>query len=198
MTASDQIETATRNRTRVAILDAAMTLFGADPGAPLSAVATAAGVGRSTLHRYFPERDDLTLALLRHVHAASNAAIAAAHPDLGPPLPALRRVIEGQFELGPILNSTYNDPRVRSDPELRRELELGDEAVAAALSRAAGPERGLPPGWSRRVFWAMLVAGWEAEDLDRVPRPLVIDAIITTLTSGLLTADTEQRAPAEP
>ncbi|MEU1179064.1 helix-turn-helix domain-containing protein [Streptomyces sp. NPDC005820] len=49
--------------TRRAILDAAITLLATDPTASLSEVAAAAGVGRTTVHRYFPERSDLLAAI---------------------------------------------------------------------------------------------------------------------------------------
>ena len=56
-------ESATRTRTRQAILAAAVTVFARDPSAALGEVAAAAGVGRTTLHRYFAERSDLLAAL---------------------------------------------------------------------------------------------------------------------------------------
>ncbi|MBN2624634.1 MAG: TetR/AcrR family transcriptional regulator [Acidimicrobiales bacterium] len=41
------------------ILDAARAVFVADPGAPVSAVAHAAGVGMSALYRRYPSKEDL-------------------------------------------------------------------------------------------------------------------------------------------
>ena len=96
-----QVEGGARGRTRKAILDAAMTVLADNPAAPLSDIATAAEVGRSTVHRYFAERIDLIRALALHVHALSNAAIEHGGPDCGPPVEALRRVVECQLDLGP-------------------------------------------------------------------------------------------------
>ncbi|MDT5073313.1 MAG: TetR/AcrR family transcriptional regulator, repressor for lfrA, partial [Mycobacterium sp.] len=98
-----------RSRTRKAILDAAMAVLGDNPGASLGDIASAAEVGRSTLHRYFAERSDLLRALALHVHALSNAAIEHAEPDCGPAEEALRRVVECQLDLGPIVPFVYND-----------------------------------------------------------------------------------------
>lgn len=46
------------------ILDAAFAAFARDPGSSLAEVATAAGVGRTTVHRAFPTRDALLDALV--------------------------------------------------------------------------------------------------------------------------------------
>ena len=74
-------ESATRTRTRQAILAAAVTVFARDPSASLGEVAAAAGVGRTTLHRYFPERSDLLAALAVHVLEQVAAATERAAPD---------------------------------------------------------------------------------------------------------------------
>ena len=47
------------------ILDAAREVFVADPGAPVSAVAEAAGVGMSALYRRYPSKEDLLRRLCR-------------------------------------------------------------------------------------------------------------------------------------
>src|SRR4051812_47182057 len=107
-----------RSRTRKAILDAAMSVLATNPVASLADIATAADVGRSTLHRYFAERSDLLRALALHVHELSNAAIAHAEPDCGPPVEALRRVVECQLDLGPIAAFVYNDSSILADTEL--------------------------------------------------------------------------------
>ncbi|MBQ1052796.1 TetR family transcriptional regulator, partial [Micromonospora sp. C51] len=52
-------ETGSRARTRQAILQAAIEVLSRNPAASLGEIATAAQVGRTTLHRYFAERSDL-------------------------------------------------------------------------------------------------------------------------------------------
>ncbi|MFE2869424.1 hypothetical protein [Embleya sp. NPDC059259] len=122
--------------------------------------------------------------------ALGDAAIGRAHPDSGPPLAALRRVVEGQFPLGPILLFVYNEPTIVGDPELWVELVGGEDPVDAILTRAGRPTTpALPAGWARRTFWALLYAGWEAAKEDDLPRHEVVDAIMTTLTRGVLAAD---------
>mgnify|MGYP001567143898 CR=1 FL=1 len=182
-----QLDGGVRARTRKAILDAAITVIAENPVAPLGDVAAAAGVGRSTLHRYFPERNDLIRALALHVHALSNDAIERADPTCGPPVDALRRVVECQLDLGPIVPFVYNEPTIVADAEMMAYLDTGDEAISEVLDRAAGRNAPALPGWSRRVFWAVLQAGYEAAKQDGTPRHQIVDAIMATLTQGVIT-----------
>ena len=175
-----------RSRTRKAILDAAMAVLGDNPGASLGDIASAAEVGRSTLHRYFAERSDLLRALALHVHALSNAAIEHAEPDCGPAEEALRRVVECQLDLGPIVPFVYNDSSITSDPELAAELDTGDEVIVEVLDRVATQGTAGPPGWPRLVFWALLHAGYEAIKLNSAPRVQIVDAIMASLTQGTI------------
>jgi TetR/AcrR family transcriptional repressor of lfrA len=175
-----------RGRTRKAILEAAITVLSENPAASLSEIATAAGVGRSTLHRHYPERTDLIRALAIHVHALSTAAIKEADPTCGPPITALRRVVECQLDLGPIFLYVYKEPTVNADPELKAHLDTGDEAIVEVLTRVSTERAMTPPGWARRAFWALLDAGAEAAREDGTPRHQIVDAIMASLTEGTI------------
>jgi TetR/AcrR family transcriptional regulator, repressor for lfrA len=186
MPASQPIDGGSRSRTRRAILDAAMSVLADNPVASLGDIATAAGVGRSTLHRYFAERTDLLCALARHVHDLSNAAIAHAEPDCGPAVEALRRVVECQLDLGPIVPFIYNEPTVNADPELAALLDTGDEVIVDVLNRASTRGSAGPPEWPRLVFWALLEAGYHALRRNSAPRVQIVDAIMASLTEGTI------------
>ena len=188
MTSSASSHSGPRERTRKAILDAAMTVLADNPSASLTDIAAAADVGRSTVHRYYPERTDLLRALARHVHALSNAEIDRADPTHGPADAALRRVVESQLDLGPIVLYIYTDPTLLADPELAAHLDSGDEAIAEVLARATADGPVYPPGWARRVFWALLLTGYDAIRQDGIPRHQVVDAIMSSLTQGTITS----------
>lgn len=178
-----------RLRTRRAILDAAGTVLATDPTASLADIAAAAGVGRSTLHRYFAERTELLHALARHVHALSNAAIDRAEPNCGPPLDALRRVVETQLDLGPIVPFIYNEPTILADPELAAHLDTGDEVIVEILNRVSDHPRSGPDDWPRLAFWALLDAGYAALRTNKGSRIEIVDAIMTSLTTGIINPD---------
>jgi len=180
----ESMDSGPRGRTRRAILDAAMVVLASNPAASVADIATAAEVGRSTVHRYFPERTDLIRALALHVHALSSAAIELADPTCGPPHAALRRVVESQLDLGPTVCYMYNEPTVMSDPELVAHMDTGDEAIIEVLARISTDRPNTPPGWARRVFWALLQAGYDTAKQDGTPRHQIVDAIMASLTEG--------------
>src|SRR5687768_6419137 len=99
-------------RTRRAILDAAVRTLSADFGASLADIAAEAGVGRTTLHRYFPERADLLNAIAADALERSIAAAQRARVDEGSGAEALQRFCEEQFELGDTLMVIVNEPRL--------------------------------------------------------------------------------------
>ena len=185
MSAPLPIEGGPRSRTRRAILDAAMAVLAENPAASLGDIAATAQVGRSTLHRYFAERTDLLRGVALHVHALSNTAIEHAEPDCGPPVDALRRVVECQLDLGPIVPFVCNEPTINSDPDLAAELDTGDEVIVEVLNRVATQGSAGPPEWPRLVFWALLNAGYDAAKRG-TPRVEVVDAIMASLTHGTI------------
>ncbi len=156
-------ETATRARTRHAILRAAITVFGQNPSAPLGEVADAAGVARSTLHRYFPERSDLIEALRRYADDEIQQAEQRALLDQGPALDALIRLCHEYFDSWNTLTWRYTD-------SLGNECEPADTdawddqqtAVVIARGHADGTiDPGVPALWLQHALWALIYAGWE-------------------------------------
>ena len=83
-----------------AILEAAFELLASNPGASLADIATRAGVGRATLHRYFSSRDDLLLALAKAAMREMDDAVAAACADCPTHSDALYRSLEALVPLG--------------------------------------------------------------------------------------------------
>ena len=82
------------------ILDAARAVFVADPGAPVSAVAAAAGVGMSALYRRYPSKDDLlrrlcTIGLTTYIGIAEDCIA-----DEGDPWEAFATFMRRQVEAG--------------------------------------------------------------------------------------------------
>lgn len=188
MTVSSPKESGVRTRTRFAILEAARKLLPDNPTASIHDIAEASGVGRSTIHRYFREREELLEALARHVYTLSDEAVARARPESGPPAAALRRIIEEQFDLGPALDFIYNQGMVRHKPELFADLTSGEVQVANAIRGASRDDPAIPFAWRERVFWTLLRLGSEVST-EGSARHEIIDAIMKTLTSGYIEAD---------
>jgi AcrR family transcriptional regulator len=112
------------------ILDAARDVFLADPQAPISAVATRAGVGISALYRRYPSKQELLRALaadgLTRYIADLEAALASDAEPWDAYAECLNRVVEGRSQaLAQRLAGTFTPT-----PELT--------ALAARASRLAG------------------------------------------------------------
>jgi AcrR family transcriptional regulator len=82
------------------ILDAARAVFVADPGAPVSAVAEAAGVGMSALYRRYPSKEDMlrrlcTIGLETYIGIAEDCLA-----DEGDPWEAFATFMRRQVQAG--------------------------------------------------------------------------------------------------
>ncbi|MYB34208.1 MAG: helix-turn-helix transcriptional regulator, partial [Gammaproteobacteria bacterium] len=64
-----------RRPSRAAIIDAAVGVLARNPDASLATIAEAAGVGRATLYRHFPGRNDLIDAISRQAIEETDAAV---------------------------------------------------------------------------------------------------------------------------
>src|SRR5690625_4779956 len=88
-----------RARTRKAILDAAASVLARNRAATLADIAAAADVGRTTLHRYFPDRNTLLRELTSDSGEALDRAVVDAAVEQGPPREALRRLAAALVEV---------------------------------------------------------------------------------------------------
>ena len=65
-----------RRTAREAILDAAVVALAESPDVPMAVIAESAGVGRATLYRHFPSRDDLIKELSLQAIRLTDEAVA--------------------------------------------------------------------------------------------------------------------------
>src|SRR5262245_613746 len=112
MSATEIPESGARGRTRRAILAAAASLLARDRGATLADIAGAADVGRSTLHRYFPDRQELMKAVVEDSLEVLERSVREAQLEDGPPLEAMRRLIAAMVGAGDRILFLWGDPRV--------------------------------------------------------------------------------------
>lgn len=156
-------ETGTRARTRRAILDAAVTVLSKDGSASLSDIAAAAGVGRTTVHRYFPERSDLIAAISADALEKITAATGRARLGDGPALHALDRLCQEYFEFGDVFMLVFNEPSLMTGPDWEQESEQ-DRALHLLVERGQAEgaiDAQLSPTWVQLVLWSLLYAAWQ-------------------------------------
>lgn len=148
-----------RARTRQAILGAAVSALSRNPAASLAEVAETARVGRTTVHRYFPERADLLDAVSTDVLARIDAAVRRARPGEGSGRAALLRVCRELFDLGDLLTLVLSR-QLSKRPEWQ-ECTEADYALIALVQRGQADgsiEPDLTPEWLQELLWSLLSA----------------------------------------
>ncbi|SDZ46256.1 transcriptional regulator, TetR family [Micromonospora pattaloongensis] len=175
-----------RARTRQAILDAAITVLGQEPTVSLGAIAAAADVGRTTLHRYFPERSELLRAVNAEVTARLERAVGLARLDEGRGIDALRRLTREYFDLGDVLSLIFNQPHLTAevgwadpgvcDPRFETMVRRGHE------DGTLDPD--LPPPWVHNLLWAQLYAAYGYLADSDTSRHTVLGLLVRTVTGA--------------
>ncbi len=166
-------------RNAAAILEAAMDVLNADPDAGLAEVAAAAGVGRATLYRHYPNRDALIDALRAHARERVVEVVRAVDLDTGDPVPALERFVTALWQL----RDRYSllKPHDSADAE-----QLIDEIwlpVRGAIIRAQADgaiDPTLKPSWVVAVLRNMLRAAILEVEAGRVRRADAPDLALRT------------------
>ncbi|MCX2968891.1 MULTISPECIES: TetR/AcrR family transcriptional regulator [Streptomyces] len=179
----------TTARTRRAILDAALAVLTEDRTASLSEIARAAEVGRSTLHRYFPDRAALVSALFEDASQATARTIEEAALDRGTPAEALRRLVPALFELGPRVNFLFNETQVTDATWDTEAWEKAHWPVGALYERGRAQgyfDTGIDVDWFIRCLWYLTSAGWEAMGEGVLAKHEAVARVTRTLERGVL------------
>ncbi|WP_127506234.1 TetR/AcrR family transcriptional regulator [Actinoplanes solisilvae] len=86
-------------RSRGAVLDAAITVLGRQTDASIEDIAAAAGVVRQTVYAHFPSRTALLAAVVDHLTAETASVLGALDLTTPPPGEALRRWLEASWAI---------------------------------------------------------------------------------------------------
>ncbi|MFD8558658.1 TetR/AcrR family transcriptional regulator [Streptosporangium canum] len=187
---SSTSESGTRNRTRRAILAAAASTLARDRKATLADIAGAAQVGRSTLHRYFADRNELMAAAIVDSFRAVEDAVREAAIDQGPPLEAMRRLLTAMVDVGDRLAFLFGDPRVLEEFTDCFEPDMSVPTTTDLIRRGQDEgvfDRASSPEWIQHVIWAVTYTGWEAAEKGELPRHGVAATVIRTFENGMVT-----------
>jgi AcrR family transcriptional regulator len=180
-------ETGVRARTRRAILDAAIDTLARQPNATLGDIATAANVGRTTVHRYFPERSDLIDALSADALEKVGLGTARARVEEGPAPAALARLCQEYFEFGEVFMLLFTMPDLLLREEWQDESE-DDRMLLRLVERghAEGtidPE--LPAEWVQQLLWSVLYTAWEQIRAGAMPKHTALLLCVRTLSKAI-------------
>jgi AcrR family transcriptional regulator len=182
--------TGARGRTRSAILGAAASVLARDRTATLPDIAAAAGVGRTTLHRYFPDRETLVMATTQDAIAAVQRSVVDAALTEGAPLEAMRRAVAALVSVGDRLLFLFGDPRVLPAYATAGGRMPTDDPVIALIERGQADgvlDAHVSAQWIQHVLWALVYRGCEDADRGELPRHGVVPTVVRTLESGIRT-----------
>ncbi|BBH70565.1 TetR family transcriptional regulator [Actinoplanes sp. OR16] len=174
-----------RARTRQAILDAAITVFARNPAAPLGDVATAAGVGRTTLHRYYADRAELIVALRSEALSRLEAARVRARISDDTAGDAVRRLGQEYFDLGDVLSLLFNEQVSLDSVPAGGGCDPEFTALVARGHADGTIDPSLPADWVQSVLWAQLYAGWSYMAEQRVSRHEALRLVLHCLGGAL-------------
>lgn len=173
---------------RESLQDIAIQVLIANRGASMQDIATAAGIGRTTLHRYFASRDELLRALTLAALHDANQATSASRLEEGTALEALERAITINIPIGHRFHFLLNEWRFDNEEEVRAKNVQQLEVYEALMCR--GQQEGtlrsdLPAKWMVNVLTALVFMACESiRDGYTAPR----DAprlVLTTLLVGI-------------
>lgn len=186
-----ETETGPRGRTRRAILSAAASVLARDRTATLPTIAEAADVGRTTLHRYFPDRDGLINAAVKDSVQAIEHAVAEAQIDHGPPGEAMRRLVIAHLDVGDRLMFLFGDPHAMRgygvmQPDETPRLDPMIELIERGQAQGCFDPQ-VSPAWIQHVLWALVYTGIEEVEQGKMPRHGVASTVIRTLEHGIRT-----------
>jgi AcrR family transcriptional regulator len=188
------LEAATRTqrsdarRNREVVIDSAIALLNTNPTASMAEIATASKVGRTTVYRHFPNRDDLLVALFARVIEESRsfttelAATATDAEDM------LRRLSPQMIDLGLKYRFLHSYRNVGQET-LDESKQVPDDPVRVYLdeAQARGEVRGdYPSQWIATTIQALAIAAlddlyaglMEREEADRLLAETLVASLI--------------------
>ncbi len=176
-----------RQPTKQALIDAAIAALAGNPGASLSEIAVRAGVGRATLHRYFPTRDDLIRELTLESIRATDDASRERTADAKTAEEKLLRMLEAVVPLGDRFHFLMSESRT-GDSEVSEKYSNELDWVAHLvddLKREGTIAREIPTAWAVTTIDALIWRAWSEIHDGRIARADAAALVHRTLLKGL-------------
>ncbi|WP_055702793.1 TetR/AcrR family transcriptional regulator, partial [Streptomyces silaceus] len=181
-------------RSRAAVLDAAIRLLGERPSVGMEAVAAAAGVTRQTVYAHFASRDALLAAVVDRLTERTMEAMDAAAIDEGPAADALVRLLDAAwrtFEEHPFVLRIAADPASAGTSRARARATTrdgaGDEAHETTCDGSGDEAHETTRGGS----------GDEAREADRARHEPVAERYERLIRRGQAAGEFDAEVPAD-
>jgi AcrR family transcriptional regulator len=177
-------------RVSSAILDAAASLLAARGGeASMAEIATAAGVARGTVYRYFPSRQALTEALTQVAVGQVEARLNAARIDEVDPLEGLARAVRALVDAGDYATVLALERTASGSAEFDRRVGRPIRRLFERAQEGKAIRGDVASSWLGDALLALAVSG-----LQTTPR-LGREDMVATVTSVFL--DGARESPVE-
>lgn len=181
------------DRSRRSVLRAATGVLVVAPQTTLAELAVTLGIGRTTLHRLFPTRDDLLRAI---AHDAldelgvvyTEAGVTADPQEPHEAIAAVRRLVGALVPLGPSLMFLLRASELDDDQALERRSEEVDRPLlrCVAVAQADGDlDPSLPVWWVVEMLLAAVYIGWEQIEKGRLAPLDAPDLVMRTWLRGV-------------
>lgn len=184
------------DRSRAAVLEAATRLLLESPDLSLGELATRIGIGRTTLHRMFPTREAVLVAVAHD--AIDHLTVVYAEAGLGAdgdPVASLGRLVERLVPLGPRLMFLLRANELRDDPDLDRRIDELDAPLLRTVEHAqhrGALDRALPVWWVTESLYAVVYVAWEQVELGRLAARDAPPLVIRTWLHGTRPLDPQE------
>ena len=176
-----------RLSTEDAIIEAAFEVLNADPSASLSDIAESAGVGRATLHRHFPKRDELIKALALIAIQEMDLAVTKATKDAKSYKQAFEAMFAVLVPLGDRHGFLTND-HFNGDIHIKDEIEKQSAEMIEmmeALKVEGVFSKDLPTGWIIQATNYLLYAAWNSVKQGDFTQAQAVELSLQTFFRGL-------------
>jgi AcrR family transcriptional regulator len=166
------------------IIESATHVFALDPAAGMTEVALHAGVGRATLYRHFPSREDLMAAIKAQARHEAVTAVESCPVDEGSSIECIERIVSAVIELGDRYRFIDNW-RSDGDEEPRERISAALRAAVERGQRRGEITRGIPADWAVMVIRSLMLAALEQlsdgtmsdRDAERLVKRIVVQGL---------------------
>ena len=169
-------------------LDEAAAFLARDPSASLARVAEAIGVGRATVARHYPKREDLLRALAMRSLQVVDEAVAGLESEVQSGVEYVERSFERLVPIGANFHFLQSEIAVLADDEFRAELDRQLEEVGVLvrqLKQEGAIDRAVPDAWAVAVMDSLLYAAWQSVEAGDIAPNDAARLATRTFFSGL-------------
>ena len=158
----------------------------------MSAIASAAGIGRATLYRHFAGREELVRELSLEAIRSCDEAMAPVFANWTDSRVALLGILEALIGVGDRFHFLAVEGGQLDDAELSEQIERQERELAEFVSYAKDEglfTAELPTAWIVAVIDALVWAGWQTVAEGSIATRDVAGLAFRTITRGLSTSD---------